>query len=120
MKEEYWVGRDPSCEFVVDEEYSTVSRKHILITVGNGIISIQDNGSSNGTVVFFNQGKEQVGENPIRVDKSTKICLGNEFYADVGALLNSIKSSSSRSAKPVKKKLFSMYVRDAKGQFKRV
>ncbi len=43
------VGRSPECEVVLD--VAAVSRRHAVITGGDGVFFIKDNGSRNGTIV---------------------------------------------------------------------
>ncbi len=43
------VGRDPDCEIILNSE--TVSRRHAEVDVSDGIVSVRDLGSRNGTYV---------------------------------------------------------------------
>ncbi|HEX2162915.1 MAG TPA: FHA domain-containing protein, partial [Thermoanaerobaculia bacterium] len=46
---EHVVGRSRDCDVVVRD--ATVSRAHALVAVGRGRVTVQDLGSSNGTLV---------------------------------------------------------------------
>ena len=48
-KPETTVGRDPSCDIVVND--SSISRQHVRLLVKDGALSVEDNGSRNGTFV---------------------------------------------------------------------
>jgi ABC-type multidrug transport system ATPase subunit len=50
-KESIWLGRDPSCDIVMDADAVMVSRKHAEIRRENGNYFVYDNGSFNGTLV---------------------------------------------------------------------
>ncbi len=45
----YLVGRDPSCDLVLDD--SSASRRHVRLHCENGLFYIEDLGSKNGTLV---------------------------------------------------------------------
>ena len=68
-------GREPSCDLVLED--STLSRLHARIELtGDGLVSINDAGSSNGTFVNRN-------ESWIRVRRVT-LCIGDRIrFGDI-------------------------------------
>src|SRR5437899_3146111 len=63
------LGRDPTASVhLTDEE---VSRRHAIITLGEGRVSVEDLGSSNGTYV-----DEQPVEREVEVGAGTRIRVG--------------------------------------------
>jgi pSer/pThr/pTyr-binding forkhead associated (FHA) protein len=62
------IGRDPTATVhLVDEE---VSRRHAIVTIGEGQITIEDLGSFNGT---HKDGGEISGETPLRIGDRVRV-----------------------------------------------
>ena len=62
------IGRDPTATVhLTDEE---VSRRHAIVTLGEGRITIEDLGSFNGTHV---EGGEIDGETPLRIGDRVRV-----------------------------------------------
>ncbi len=75
-------GRDPACDLVLD--HATLSRLHARLEVaGDGLVTIHDTGSSNGTYLNRN-------ERWIRVKKIT-LCIGDRIrFGDVEVPLETL------------------------------
>ncbi len=50
-KDSIWLGRDANCDVVFDSSDKMVSRKHAEIRQSNGVMTIYDNSSFNGTLI---------------------------------------------------------------------
>ncbi len=50
-KEEFWFGRDPACDLVIEASVVMVSRRHAKITKQDGKFILVDNNSFNGTIL---------------------------------------------------------------------
>ena len=46
-----WIGRDPGCDIVVDNNAAMVSRRHAQVRAESDRFAIEDNKSFNGTLV---------------------------------------------------------------------
>jgi hypothetical protein len=61
--EEIIIGKDPGCDVVLDDDY--VSRRHTRISLSEGLMLLDDLGSSNGTL--------------LRIKRSTALEIGDEI-----------------------------------------
>ena len=75
-------GRSAECSIVVDA--TTVSRRHARITVGRGVATIEDLGSTNGTQV-----------NKVRIFSATQIGHGDEIVLGSEVLTVRMRKSAS-------------------------
>ena len=84
-------GRDPSCDLVL--EHATLSRLHARIELADdGLVSIQDEGSSNGTFVNRN-------DKWIRIKRVT-LCIGDRIrFGDVEVPLVSLTAIFGKRAR---------------------
>lgn len=89
------VGRSEDCDFTIPSEYPDVSRRHCLIEINqNGkIISIKDNGSTNGT---FLNGRKLSKKEDAPLSDDDKIRLGNSCTLKI-----SIKDDDNTNHKSV-------------------
>lgn len=83
---EHLAGRDAECSVIVDA--TTVSRRHVRITVVSGSVTLEDLESTNGT--FVNGKRISV---PTRVVPGSEIAIGNE------KLQLRVRGSSARTVK---------------------
>lgn len=83
------VGRGLECEVVIAD--STVSRRHAVITVASGKITVADHGSKNGTFVDG----QRIGSTPVPVTPRSRIMFGI-----VGARILRRRSSVTQSVPP--------------------
>lgn len=81
------IGRDASCDLVLDRAY--VSRKHAMITTRGGVYYLSDRGSSSGT---FLNGVQITGETPLQ--ERDRISLGDCNYIYSGGRLVFAKNDS--------------------------
>lgn len=81
------IGRDPSCDLVLDRAY--VSRKHALITARGGGYFLSDQKSTSGT---FLNGTRITGEAPLR--ERDRISMGDCNYIYSGGRLVFAKNDS--------------------------
>lgn len=70
------IGRGESCDLII--ESLGVSRQHALITVSNGVVTIEDLGSRNGTLV----NNKRVTK-PVKITGGEKISLGKNITLEV-------------------------------------
>lgn len=68
---ENFVGRAPDCRVVI--AVKTISRRHALITIFEGLISIRDLDSKNGTFVDG----QLISRQPVMVTRHTQIAFGS-------------------------------------------
>lgn len=73
VKPQIWLGREPSCDIVFQQDAVMVSRKHAEITNQNGAFLLTDNNSFNGTLV-----------NGQRISTQTPIYHSDEIQLGVG------------------------------------
>lgn len=64
------VGRGLECQVVIPE--STISRRHAVITVSSGRVTVADLGSKNGTFVD----SRRIGSTPVQVTPRSRIMFG--------------------------------------------
>lgn len=69
------VGRDPSCEICFPADTHGVSRRHCILRVENGTLTVTDVGSSCGT---FLNGRQLPANAPAPVAPGDRICLGSD------------------------------------------
>jgi len=83
-------GREPSCDLVL--EHSTLSRLHARFELADdGLVSIQDEGSSNGTFVNRN-------DSWIRIRRVT-LCIGDRIrFGDIEVPLVSLTAVFGKGA----------------------
>ena len=83
-------GRDPSCDLVL--EHSTLSRLHARIELGeDGLVSIHDSGSRNGTFVNRN-------DSWIRASKVI-LCIGDRIrFGDIEVPLDKLTAVFGKHA----------------------
>jgi ABC-type multidrug transport system ATPase subunit/pSer/pThr/pTyr-binding forkhead associated (FHA) protein len=72
-KDSFWLGRDPSCDIVMEANAIMVSRKHAQVSRQDGGYVVTDNGSFNGTLV-----------NEQRISTPTPIYHGDEIQLGMG------------------------------------
>jgi len=73
------LGRSPDCDLVIDSQL--VSRKHAIVTRGEGGVILTDQ-STNGTLVCFGSGKSKhLKRESTRLDSSGMLSLGDENVA---------------------------------------
>jgi ABC transport system ATP-binding/permease protein len=72
-KDNFWLGRDPSCDIVMEAGAVMVSRRHAQISRQNGGFIVTDNGSFNGTLV-----------NEQRISAPTPVYHGDEIQLGHG------------------------------------
>lgn len=70
-KEEFWLGRDPACDLVIEASAVMVSRRHAKITKQNGKYVLIDNNSFNGTLL-----NDKRISTPTELNHNDKIQLG--------------------------------------------
>lgn len=68
---ELWIGRDSSCDVVLEPGASTVSRRHAVIRKSENAYFVEDNNSFNGTLV----NEQQISE-PVRLFDNDRIQFG--------------------------------------------
>lgn len=73
-KKSVWLGRDTSCEIVMEASAVMISRKHAEIRRESSIFFIHDNGSFNGTLI-----------NSQRISAPTQLYHGDEIQLGMGA-----------------------------------
>lgn len=69
------IGKDPRCDLVLDDR--GVSRRHCLISKNQGVWTVSDLGSTNGTVV---RDQEIGGQNSGNPRQSIELCNGDQLY----------------------------------------
>lgn len=74
------VGRDSACAVIIDD--ATISRRHARIVIADGIASIEDLGSKNGTFV---DGQPVVGATSLRDRQTITFGEVNVVFAAAGA-----------------------------------
>ena len=72
-KDNFWLGRDPSCDVVLEASAVMVSRKHAQISRQNGVFLLTDNGSFNGTLV---NGQRISSPTPLYHDDEIQLGMG--------------------------------------------
>ncbi|MDH3494704.1 MAG: FHA domain-containing protein, partial [Acidobacteriota bacterium] len=98
-KDVFWIGRDPHCDFVIEESAVMVSRRHAKIETSEGSFLLRDNQSFNGTLI-----------NEQRISSSTPLYTGDKirlgfggpvltFYVEGGLSRHSAEQVSKASAK---------------------
>ncbi|HJU28631.1 MAG TPA: FHA domain-containing protein, partial [Candidatus Binataceae bacterium] len=70
-------GAFPEVDLDADDPEAKVSRKHALIRIDGGKITIEDTGSLNGT--FVNRGARLMPGNPIELKSGDEIIIGKTF-----------------------------------------
>jgi hypothetical protein len=70
-------GSFPEVDFEQDDPEAKISRKHALIRIINGAITIEDSGSLNGT--FLNRGQRLAAGNPQELKDGDEIIVGKTF-----------------------------------------
>src|SRR5579862_2714584 len=83
---EYVAGRDADCSLVIDA--STVSRRHVRITVVSGAVTLEDLDSTNGTFV-----------NGTRIFVPTSVVAGNSIALGSEALQLRIRGPAAQTVK---------------------
>ena len=68
------IGRDPSCEMILDDE--GISKEHCLIRADKGYFFIEDLKSSNGTYVEGEEDQKEIPAERLRTD-----CIGKYHSA---------------------------------------
>ena len=87
-KPEIWLGRDPACDIVFDDDSSMVSRRHAVIRVQQNSLTVEDNNSFNGTLV-----------NGHRISAPSVLGNGDELQLGLGG--PSMKLSTGAAASPI-------------------
>lgn len=72
-KPEVWIGRDPSCDMIMDANAATVSRRHAVLRFDGENFVLEDNNSFNGTLV-----------NEQRISSSTPLYHNDKIRFGVG------------------------------------
>ena len=70
-------GSFPEVDLDADDPEAKVSRKHALIRIDGGKITLEDTGSLNGT--FVNRGARLMPGNPIELKSGDEIIIGKTF-----------------------------------------
>jgi hypothetical protein len=70
-------GAFPEVDLDADDPEAKVSRKHALVRIDGGKITIEDTGSLNGT--FVNRGARLMPGNPIELKSGDEIIIGKTF-----------------------------------------
>lgn len=70
-------GAFPEVDLDADDPEAKVSRKHALLRIDGGKITIEDTGSLNGT--FVNRGARLMPGNPIELKSGDEIIIGKTF-----------------------------------------